>query len=55
VLVTETVGAISEEISDSYKVLNLICRLWINWQAYDPGLLIRLGELVIITDPMVSA
>lgn len=55
VLQIETVGAISVEISDSFKVYNLICYLTMNWFLRSGSILINLGELVVIADPMVPA
>jgi hypothetical protein len=55
VLLIETVGAISVEISDSFKVYNLICYLMMNWFLQPGSILINLGKLVVIADPMVPA
>jgi len=44
VLITEAVGAISEEISGSYKVWDLICYLMINWILWPGFILLASGS-----------
>ena len=44
VLIIGAVGAISEEISSSYKVWNLICYLMINWILWPGFILFTLGS-----------
>jgi hypothetical protein len=44
VLIIEAVGTISEEISGSYKVWDLICYLMINWILWPGFILFALGS-----------